>query len=350
MLPQPLGTYITLDALRPLMKPTKRRTRSDENEGSQDKLILQVIESYLTELTPQYIISGRAALLNKIRNLIKKAGLFEIIIPAFPMKSLSLDKVLGPNADLADLLGLMRLEALARDISKIYSKVRIIIISDGVVYQDLVGVTKENVLQYNKDVRALASAYCLEHLEFCSVAFLLQKMSLIGQSEVLGFSKVRERMLTLVPDDFDVSQQILEDSNFAKVYCGFYRFLLEDLKYQPIMTSCSCKRQRMFTAKKIARQMLVRTESLTRLINLACGEAVRLSIHGHNNQGPKYAINLLPFGKSDYLRTPWHNVIALRIDGSIQVCRHADIDPDKFSLVKQNGKPWCYRERDQIQP
>ena len=308
--------------------------------------ILAILESYLIPPTQAYIKTGRGRLLVKISSILQSGSDLELVIPAFPMKSPSPDKVLGAGPDLGEVLALAKLEALASDIAQIYPRTHLAIISDGVVYQDLVGVSEEHVIQYGKDVRALALEHGFRHLRFWSLDLLLRRLGLIDAGDVLNFAQLREKMLSFLPQDPEIDRKIKEDVNVRNVYCGFLRFLEEDLKYQDQMTELVSRTQRKNRIKTIARQMMTRTESLTQLIQASCGNSVRLSIHGHNNQGPKYAIDLLAASESTtFLTTPWHNVICCLADGTYRVCKNNEVDTEKFELVLKDGKLWYYRAR-----
>lgn len=97
-------------------------------------------------------------------------------------------------------------------------------------------------------------------------------------------------------------------------------------------------------AEEVALEMMRRNQAYSHLVELAMPRHVRLSIHAHNNAGPKFAISLLPTSKFRHLDsfdtvgpsntvdfeerrhlhipTPWHSTL-VEIDGhdKVYVCK-----------------------------
>jgi hypothetical protein len=126
--------------------------------------------------------------------------------------------------------------------------------------------------------------------------------------------------------------------------------MLEDLADIPSVKSMSGK-QKKKTAALVAEEMISRNQAYSNLTELLLPNYVRLSIHAHNNAGPKFAIRLLPASKVraidnletrlepnpvyEYqLPTPWHNCM-IKVEGDefmylakAQVARKALQSPD----------------------
>lgn len=112
-----------------------------------------------------------------------------------------------------------------------------------------------------------------------------------------------------------------------KLYRGFSRFMTEDLRLNRHTKHLSrCKLKKL--AARVSFEMLQRNEAYSNLVELFFPHHVRLSIHAHDNAGPKFGIRLLgrnvraveqlsldgPEMRSvDLLHvpTPWHNCLAL---------------------------------------
>lgn len=112
------------------------------------------------------------------------------------------------------------------------------------------------------------------------------------------------------------------------LYRGFSRFMLEDLARNAYTGALSRSQQRKLAAR-VAFDMLLRNEAYSSLVELVFPHHVRLSIHAHDNAGPKFGIRL--FGPavracdaltsaagtaaeavSDrllHVPTPWHNCL-----------------------------------------
>jgi hypothetical protein len=114
--------------------------------------------------------------------------------------------------------------------------------------------------------------------------------------------------------------------------------MLEDLADVPSVKSLSGK-QKKKTAALVAEEMMSRNQAYSNLTELLLPNHVRLSIHAHNNAGPKFAVRLLPASKvraisslesclepnpvyEFQLPTPWHNcMIKVEGDEFLYLCR-----------------------------
>jgi pyoverdine/dityrosine biosynthesis protein Dit1 len=83
----------------------------------------------------------------------------EMILPAFPCKSSSLDKVAGPCPDKGEEMALRTMYAFIKDIEAIYSPgARMLIVSDGHVFSDCIGVNDVEVDIYGAKLIAMKDA------------------------------------------------------------------------------------------------------------------------------------------------------------------------------------------------
>lgn len=82
-------------------------------------------------------VSGHDFFLERIHWHTSRRARIELILPAFPCKSTSLDKVAGTSPDKGEELALRGLFEFVKDIEKIYSPgARVLIVSDGHVFSD----------------------------------------------------------------------------------------------------------------------------------------------------------------------------------------------------------------------
>jgi hypothetical protein len=112
------------------------------------------------------------------------------------------------------------------------------------------------------------------------------------------------------------------DPSVLSLYCGQSRFMLDDLAV-PSFLSKSTKQKKKI-ASEVAAEMIVRNQAYSNLLEMLIPDYVRLSIHAHNNAGPKFGIRL--FSRENVkaidsienrhelvpayefqLPTPWHN-------------------------------------------
>lgn len=141
-----------------------------------------------------------------------------------------------------------------------------------------------------------------------------------------------------------------QEPHALQLYRGQTRFMLEDLADVPSVKSLSMK-QRKKTAALVAQEMMSRNQAYSNLVELLLPNYVRLSIHAHNNKGPKFAVRLLPknlvrpieslenrfepvAAYEFQIPTPWHNSI-IKVEGDellylarSQVARKAVAGPD----------------------
>jgi pyoverdine/dityrosine biosynthesis protein Dit1 len=173
------------------------------------------------------------------------------------------------------------------------------------------------------------------------------KTKLTGDAELC-----RKLMLGIGGPDRAHIRHLIEqqEPDVLGLYRGQTRFMLEDLADIPSVKSLSGK-QKKKTAALVAEEMISRNQAYSNLTELLLPNYVRLSIHAHNNAGPKFAIRLLPANKVraidsletclepnpvyEYqLPTPWHNSM-IKVEGDeflylakAQVARKALQSPD----------------------
>ena len=175
------------------------------------------------------------------------------------------------------------------------------------------------------------------------------KTKLTGDAELC-----RKLMLGIGGPDRAYIRQLIEkqEPDALGLYRGQTRFMLEDLADIPSVKSLSGK-QKKKTAALVAEEMMSRNQAYSNLTELLLPNYVRLSIHAHNNAGPKFAIRLLPANMVraidsletrlepnpvyEYqLPTPWHNCM-IKVEGDefmylakAQVAR--DLPPQRRSV------------------
>jgi hypothetical protein len=173
------------------------------------------------------------------------------------------------------------------------------------------------------------------------------KTKLTGEAELC-----RKLMLGIGGPDRSYIRQLIteQEPDALGLYRGQTRFMLEDLADVPAVKSLSGK-QKKKTAALVAEEMMSRNQAYSNLTELLLPNYVRLSIHAHNNAGPKFAVRLLPANKVraidcletcrepnpvyEYqLPTPWHNCM-IKVEGDefmylgrSQIARKALESPD----------------------
>lgn len=149
------------------------------------------------------------------------------------------------------------------------------------------------------------------------------------------------------------------DHAITALYRGFSRFMFEDLAYFQEFKDATIS-QRKKAAETVAFEMIQRNQSYSRLVEGVLPRHVRLSIHAHDNAGPKFAIRLMPFRPiSDstelvvtredalsesqqhlHVPTPWHNsLVEVHDAGKVQtmLCK-SKIVKDALQTGKWSGE------------
>lgn len=153
------------------------------------------------------------------------------------------------------------------------------------------------------------------------------KTKMTGEAELC-----RKLMLGIGGADRGFIRSLIEqqEPETLGLYRGQTRFMLEDLADVPSVKSLSGKQKKKIAAL-VAEEMISRNQGYSNLVELLLPNYVRLSIHAHNNKGPKFAIRLLPkhmvrpidnlenrlepvAAYEFQIPTPWHNCM-IKVEG-----------------------------------
>ena len=135
-----------------------------------------------------------------------------------------------------------------------------------------------------------------------------------------GFQSSREHFRSLISS---------QDPQTLSLYRGQARFMQEDLSAPDFLEKSP--KQRKKASFQVAAEMIARNQAYSNLLEFLLPNFVRLSIHAHNNRGPKFGIRLFSKDKvkaidslSDrhelvpayefQLPTPWHNSM-IKVEG-----------------------------------
>lgn len=141
---------------------------------------------------------------------------------------------------------------------------------------------------------------------------------------------------------------IKTDPAVKKTYLGFFMFYMEeffdymeeDRKSLTKKFEMSLTKMRAITKIK-AKQIMTRNEAYSNMVSDLFPVHVRLSIHAHNNKGPKWAIRLVPTDqvtqllvnhKYLHIPTPWHNVVVEDMEGKYFLVK-------KYRVERHNENP-----------
>ncbi|KAF1848412.1 uncharacterized protein K460DRAFT_240249, partial [Cucurbitaria berberidis CBS 394.84] len=305
----------------------------------------------------QWHVCGKDVFLNRIYGYVDKNLPIQLALPAFPCKSPNPNKVGGIMPDLAEHIAMDVLHDFVKEVNTVYEPgATMWVINDGHVFSDCIGVDDEMIDTYDACMAAiykerypetvgpvqtikfkgLKNIFAVDSDGFQGLQKLLlnsHKMPHAVKTKLTGEAELCRKLMLGIggPDRAYIRQLITEQEPDALgLYRGQTRFMLEDLADIPSVKSLSGK-QKKKTAALVAEEMMSRNQAYSNLTELLLPNYVRLSIHAHNNAGPKFAIRLLPANmvraidclesrlgpNSVYefqLPTPWHNCM-IKVEG-----------------------------------
>ncbi len=259
-------------------------------------------------------------------------------LPAFPAKSPNPAKVLGILPDMAEQLALQFLNHLCQQIQKIYSPgARIILSSDGRVFNDAIGIDDRNVSDYQQ-----------------ALSLLIQKMSFTFISTFnlddfyssRDFNQIRQQLMMQYGEPLEILKEAVrkgnqkpcsrEEEEIHRQYCGITKFLVEDAMHPGQRLSRSAIQKE---CRQRAYIVIQRSRAWSELIAKHFPHALRLSIHPQSCGSSKLGIRLM---EAENWMTPWHGV-AVDIDGRFALLKRAQAEKLGAHLVYREGQPSHYQ-------
>ncbi|KAF2805280.1 Clavaminate synthase-like protein [Mytilinidion resinicola] len=302
--------------------------------------------------------AGKVKFLPLVEKYVKNNEPVRMVLPAFPFKSPNrVDKVLGSLPDLGEELALMHLNGLCESIREIYEYgATVTITSDGLVYNDLMGIEDSEVWEYSTAVRDIIKAKNLRHINTLRIVDILgtheSTSKDLTREEYLAHAGCyrRELMAKFEPADFDSREAVRNDKDICMTYKGYIKFLTKDLAHsrltKAMMDGKISKRRFKKAIEQLALKMIIRGKTFAAAIAFKCANYVRLSIHASTGE-TKLTVPLIPPPNGGYIMTPWHSSIAVGVDGSFRTV-HADEVRDTHELMYRDGRPYYYREKSPL--
>lgn len=249
-----------------------------------------------------------------------------MVLPGFPAKSPSPEKTLGPLPDKAEELALASLDGLCREIRDVYPPgAEITVCSDGHVFADLVGVPDDTVTAYGRALSQLLNEMAIASIGTFSMGDLFEAASWETMREQLNrhYAEPRERI--------EERTRLFEPHR--QRFNGIHRFLVEDRAGLEAGRSASQLRKE---CKRLAYDVILRSDAWGRLLSDCFPAALRLSIHPQGPHSEKVGILLGDAG--DAWLTPWH-AVALEENGRFRLEKRRDAEALGARLVEEKGRP-----------
>ncbi|MFD7233850.1 L-tyrosine/L-tryptophan isonitrile synthase family protein [Streptomyces syringium] len=267
--------------------------------------------------------------LNAVRSAVEDGRRIDFVLPAFPTKSPNPAKVIGPLPDLAEELALRFLNSLCERITEIHPPgAAILICSDGRVFNDLLGVSDENVSGYAQALDAMITGIGATHLE---------QFTLDDVYDGAGHEDMRAMLAAgYAPTIEELREEVRNGGAPLAMYRGITRFMLEDLS-GPHYTGTRSALQRHCRA--LAYRVIQRSRAWGGLLDGLFPAAVRLSIHPQPCATDK--IGILLADTPDAWLTPWHSV-AVESGGRFTLMKRAEAEEAGAKLAFTAGRPSHY--------
>ncbi|KAJ5503166.1 hypothetical protein N7463_006040 [Penicillium fimorum] len=329
----------------PAISPTLARLKAEE--------IMNIVECYgsheRTTAAGEWL--GRSSFTPRVQTHIVANRTIPMVLPAFPMKSNNrMDKVLGALPDLGDELGLARLMNLCRDIKAAYPPgAVVVIVTDGICYNDLTGISDEEVWEYGNRLRKITVEKGYACIRFHRVMNMLGLYTgaHISKSDYVKLCPLSRAELhrRCGRPGFDVDKFLKSDEDYLRTYNGYDKFMKIDLKFSPVTKDCAGPKQYKKKIKIIAKEMIVRGVEYAELVRQIYPDSLRLSIHPSSGQ-TKLSFPLIP-QKNLFSMSPWHCSVAVTTSGEF-ITAHQSAHRQKFDLITKNGQPYFFRESSSL--
>jgi pyoverdine/dityrosine biosynthesis protein Dit1 len=269
---------------------------------------------------------------DKIAAAVARGEPVVLVLPAFPGKSPNPAKVLGPRPDMAERQSLAFLSALCRRIGAVYPPgARIVLCSDGRVFNDVVGIPDDDITTYQDDLAELIAELGAE---------ALTTFNLDDVFAGLGFDAMRSRLMAEFAAPIEALQaEVRAGGDALLLYRGITRFLVEDAKRPGLAISNTALQKE---CKARAYQVIQRSRAWDGVIARFFPAAVRLSIHPQPCGSRKIGLHLME--TADAWLTPWH-CVAVEVEGRFRLMKRRDVERLGAELVFRDGRPSHYVAR-----
>ncbi|KAG6004651.1 hypothetical protein E4U21_000875 [Claviceps maximensis] len=314
---------------------------------------------------------GRSVFRESVSHFTSRGQKVEFCLPAFPCKSSSTGKVLSQAPDLGEYMALENMHKFIQDIEAVYEPgAKLWIISDGHVFSDCIGVDDDVVDWYgarlqamNQDIvklqggksrigfRSLPELFALHYDgdELSGARDIVNMLPELSHHIATKMTREAEMCRKILVMGFQLDDAELRDmlssqnASMTALYRGFSRFMLEDLTTNKYTSHLSRSQLRKKSAK-VAFEMIQRNQAYSNLVQILFPHHVRLSIHAHDNSGPKFGIQMLgkgviptdvlpPNGTDSnscdklHVPTPWHNCM-------VEIRGHTNLYITKSSVAQ----------------
>ncbi|KAG5751709.1 hypothetical protein H9Q69_003536 [Fusarium xylarioides] len=333
------------------VRPIAEQQDADPSVHAVSSKILDIIFEYALNKfsdSKQRLEAGRPKFLSVVGKFVATSTRVEMCLPAFPFKSANKAyKVFGILPDKAEEIALDRLNTMCIRIGEIYPPgAQCTIISDGVVYNDLLSIPDRETWAYGQALRQLASDKGFRHISFSRIRDLVDiplPAKLHEIAYVANATNFRRALLNRFgKDDIDIDKEIEKDPDTKMTYLGYRRFLESDLKHIfPVGNGRTANAYRR-DVRYLAKQMLIRGYAFAAAVKHGFPDHLRLSIHQSTG---KQKVSICLLNTKTGFTTPWHCCVALTATGEWTSAPKGEYlkDPN-MKVIHEDGRPSYFQE------
>ncbi|PNP81104.1 hypothetical protein FNYG_05571 [Fusarium nygamai] len=332
-------------------RPIAEQHDADPSVHAVSSKILDIIFEYALNKfsdSKERLEAGRPKSLSVVGKFVATSTRVEMCLPAFPFKSANKAyKVFGILPDKAEEIALDRINTMCIHIGEIYQPgAQCTIISDGVVYNDLLSIPDRDTWAYGQALRKLASDKGFQHISFSRIRDLVDiplPAELHEIAYVANATNFRRALLNRFgKDDIDIDKEIEKDPDTKMTYLGYRRFLESDLKHIfPVGNGRTANAYRR-DVRYLAKQMLIRGYAFAAAVKHGFPNHLRLSIHQSTGE---HKISLSLLNTKTGFTTPWHCCVALTATGEWTSAPKGEYlkDPN-MKVIYESGRPSHFQE------
>ncbi|KAF4438010.1 ABC1 transport [Fusarium acutatum] len=333
------------------VRPIAEQQDADPSVHAVSSKILDIIFEYALNKfsdSKERLEAGRPKFLSVVGKFVARSSRVEMCLPAFPFKSANKAyKVFGTLPDKAEEIALDRLNTMCIRIGEMYQPgAQCTIISDGVVYNDLLSIPDRDTWAYGQALRQLASDKGFQHILFSRIRDLVD-LPLPAEMHEIAYvanaTNFRRALLNRFgKDDIDIDKEIEKDPDTKMTYLGYRRFLESDLKHIfPVGNGRTANAYRR-DVRYLAKQMLIRGYAFAAAVKHGFPNHLRLSIHQSTGE---HKISMSLLNTKTGFTTPWHCCVALAATGEWTSAPKGEYlkDPN-MKIILENGRPSYFQE------
>jgi pyoverdine/dityrosine biosynthesis protein Dit1/alpha-ketoglutarate-dependent taurine dioxygenase len=329
--------------------------------GEKALQVLQIIEAYSVNFEQSDSWDGLVGLVPTVTKQVENCEPVRLLLPGFPFKSPN-NQVLGSLPDLGEKLALGHLNGLCQNIAAVYEYgAEIDICSNGLVYNDLLGVPDETVWDYAEAVQFIAQND-LRHIKFIHLWDLLEHPGTFEHPGTwtkdfcISHASCIRRELVYRYGDVEFEADLTDKSNNNMIYGDVIKFVSAELASSSFLKNLSTDRKDL-EILGIARSMIGRWKAYTSALEAYTSA---LEADGKNHiwlsaspydpaRKGKLSMSLFPQERGSLGLTPWQSAIAIELDGTFRAIRASDSELQQtHELVYMNGRPSHYRAKSDI--